>query len=200
MASGGKIATISGLAIAAAGALFTGIQSWPVISGSNNNVPAASQKAEQSGGTTNCANVQGGAGTVDCRTITTAPPKPNLPEMEFAVTRSPKDKPAIDFIRGNLDKVIRITAHIPRNEGWEHEDTSGFNLGCDPNDVAYEDCPAAAVTMPLKCSTSPELPCLLNGNGELIVQGYFTAYSSGEKMGYFGVILRSIPPEAVRLR
>lgn len=121
MTSGGRIATVAGLAIAAAGALFTGIQSWPVITGSNNNVPAASQKAEQSGGTTNCANVQGGAGTVDCRTVTTAPPERPIRQLEF--TLEPGDEKAfIDLIDANADKIAKVKFMISRDVGLSFDD------------------------------------------------------------------------------
>lgn len=115
MASGGgKIATIAGLGIAAAGALFTGIQSWPVITGSKSNVPAASQKVEQSGGTTNCANVQGGTGTVDCRTVTAAPPERPIRQLEFTLDQG-NEKEFIDLVDNNADKIAKIRFMISRD-------------------------------------------------------------------------------------
>jgi hypothetical protein len=199
MASAGRIITLSGLGLAAAGALFAGIQSWPIISGSNNNASAASQQVEQKSGAINCANVQTGPGAIDCRTINQSD-KIDVPEIEFTVSRSIEDKIAIQFLQNNMDKVVRIKAHVPWSEASDYEDSSYITLGCDPKDFSYDECPAATMVIPKYCSQNPKLPCLLNENGQYILNGFFTTLSSGEKGGYFGIILQYVSPETVRLR
>jgi hypothetical protein len=121
MAQAGRIATIAGLGIAAAGALFTGIQSWPVITGSNNSVPAASQQFDQKSGTTNCANVQGGSGTVDCRTVTMTPPERAIRRLEFTLERG-NERRFIDLVDANADKIVNIKFMISRDFGLSFDD------------------------------------------------------------------------------
>jgi len=115
MNSGGKLGTGIGLAIAAAGVVFAAIQSWPVITGSFNK----SGGPTVSGGQSNCANVEGGAGTVDCRTINAAPQERPFRVMETSLEPPDQDPDSardfVNLVDRNSGKIVRLDFMIDRS-------------------------------------------------------------------------------------